>query len=77
MNKYALVTGSSRGIGRATAIQLAQDGFDVIIHYNKSSDEASKVVEEIKKLGKESFSVKADLTKDDETIGINGGSNLG
>lgn len=68
MNKYALVTGSSRGIGRATAIQLAQDGFDVIIHYNKSSDEASKVVEEIKKLGKESFSVKADLTKDDETI---------
>lgn len=66
MKKIALITGSSRGIGRATAKKLAKNGFDIIIHYRKNEDEANKAVEEIKKLGRDSFAVKADLTKDDE-----------
>lgn len=66
MNKIALVTGSGRGIGRATAITLAQDGFDVIVNYQKNQETASEVVTEIKKLGRDSFSVQADLSKDDQ-----------
>lgn len=66
MNKIALVTGSGRGIGRATALTLAQDGFDVIVNYQKNEKTANEVVEEIKKLGRESFAVQADLSKDEE-----------
>src|SRR5580700_3716586 len=46
--KTALVTGSSRGIGRATALALARDGARVIVHYGNSKAEAEKVVEEIR-----------------------------
>lgn len=66
MRKIALVTGSGRGIGRATAITLAHDGFDVIVNYQKNEKTANEVVEEIKKIGRESFSVQADLSKDDQ-----------
>lgn len=66
MNKIALVTGSGRGIGRATALTLAQDGFDVIVNYQKNQETANEVVSEIKKLGRDSFLVQADLSKDDQ-----------
>src|SRR5580704_16820944 len=46
--KTALVTGSSRGIGRATALAMARDGARVIVHYGNSKAEADKVVEEIR-----------------------------
>lgn len=45
--KYALVTGASRGLGRAIAKRLAKDGFSVIINYNRSDDAAREVLEEI------------------------------
>lgn len=45
--KYALVTGASRGLGRAIALRLAKDGFSVIINYNRSDDAAREVLEEI------------------------------
>ena len=45
--KYAMVTGASRGIGRAVALRLAKDGFHVIINYNRSDDAARQVLEEI------------------------------
>lgn len=66
MKKIALVTGSSRGIGRATALTLAKDGYDVIINYKGNREAAEEVVEEIKKTGQDSFAVQADLTKDDK-----------
>ena len=45
--KYELVTGASRGLGRAIALRLAKDGFSVIINYNRSDDAAREVLEEI------------------------------
>ena len=45
--KYALVTGASRGLGRAIALRLASDGFSVLINYNRSDDAARQVLEEI------------------------------
>lgn len=50
----ALVTGASRGIGKAIALALAESGAHVIITYNRSSDEAEKVVKKIRELGRES-----------------------
>ncbi|SMB95099.1 3-oxoacyl-[acyl-carrier-protein] reductase [Deinococcus hopiensis] len=50
-HKVALVTGSSRGLGRAMALSLAQAGFGVAVHYGRNQAEAEKVAEEIRALG--------------------------
>jgi len=60
-NKVALVTGSSRGIGRATAIRLAKEGYDVIINYARSRSKAEEVVQEIEALGRKALAVKANV----------------
>jgi NAD(P)-dependent dehydrogenase (short-subunit alcohol dehydrogenase family) len=48
-NKTALVTGASRGIGRATALALARAGAYVVVHYGRSAQEAESLVAEIRK----------------------------
>ena len=58
--KAALVTGASRGIGRAIALRLARDGADVAITYVSSPDKAQDVVAEIKKLGRKAVAIQAD-----------------
>jgi 3-oxoacyl-[acyl-carrier protein] reductase len=59
--KTALVTGASRGIGRATAIALAKAGAQVVVHYNSAAAEAAEVVEEIREAGGRAEKVAADL----------------
>jgi 3-oxoacyl-[acyl-carrier protein] reductase len=61
--KIALVTGASRGIGRAIAESLAQDGAPVAVHYGKSKAAADEVVAKIKSQGGDAFAVAADLSK--------------
>ena len=51
MNKIALVTGASRGIGRAVAVELAQRGAFVVVNYSKSESAAKEVLDEIGRLG--------------------------
>ena len=59
--KYALVTGAAKGIGRSSALRLAEMGVNVAINYRSSQAEAEALVGEVKALGVESFSVQADV----------------
>jgi len=59
--KVALVTGSSKGIGRGIAIRFAQEGADVVINYNSSADEAQEVLKEVEATGRKGYVVKANL----------------
>ena len=60
--KIAIVTGASRGIGRAVALALAREGADVIVNYSSSVKEAEKVAQEIRELGRRSIVFKADVS---------------
>ncbi|ADG67505.1 short-chain dehydrogenase/reductase SDR [Planctopirus limnophila DSM 3776] len=62
-NKIALVSGASRGIGRATALQLARAGADVVINYVQSRDSADRVAEEIAAMGRRVAIVRADVSE--------------
>ena len=64
--KVALVTGASRGIGKAIAVELARNGVNVAVNYNKDEKGALSVVDEIKKLGADSIAVKADVSSFEE-----------
>ena len=59
--KTALVTGASRGIGRASALALAAAGAQVLVHYGRGADEAKAVVDEIRAAGGRAEAVAADL----------------
>lgn len=67
--KVALITGSSRGLGRAMALKLAQDGFDVAVHYGRNADEAEKVAAEARASG-----VRAEVFGADLTVPANAGT---
>ncbi len=60
--KIALVTGSSRGIGRAIALALAAQGADVALHFNRNEDAARQVAVEVESLGRRGLVLRADLT---------------
>jgi 3-oxoacyl-[acyl-carrier protein] reductase len=60
-NKTALVTGASRGIGRATALALAEAGARVLVHYGRSAQEAESVVAAIRAKGGRADAISADL----------------
>jgi len=60
--KVSLITGSSRGIGRATAIMLAEAGSDIIVNYVANVDAATEVVGVIRDLGRRAIAIKADVS---------------
>ncbi|MGG6292992.1 3-oxoacyl-[acyl-carrier-protein] reductase [Leptolyngbya sp. AN02str] len=65
-DKVAIVTGASRGIGRAIALALAAEGANVVVNYARSSGAADEVVNEIVGMGREAIALKADVSKLDE-----------
>ena len=66
MNKTALITGASRGIGAACALLFAKNGYNVVINYNKSEAKAQELKEKILNLGGSAICIKADVSKPDE-----------
>ncbi len=64
-NRVALVTGGSRGFGRAIALKLAEDGAKLIINYRRSKSEAEEVAEKIKEMGSEAVAIRADVGKEE------------
>jgi NAD(P)-dependent dehydrogenase (short-subunit alcohol dehydrogenase family) len=58
--KIALVTGSSRGLGKSTALNLAKKGVDVIVTYHSNAEEAAKVVAQIEQLGAKAVALQLD-----------------
>lgn len=64
--KVALVTGSSRGIGKAIALELAKAGCKIVINYASSSDAAEQVVADIKAMGTDAVAIKANVAHADQ-----------
>lgn len=66
MNKVALITGATRGIGRQIAITLAKEGYDIALNYRKENDELESVKKEIEENKVECFAVKGDVSNFEE-----------
>ena len=64
--KVALITGSSRGIGRALALTLARDGASVVVNYVRNADLAAETVREIEALGSRAIAVQANMENPEE-----------
>jgi NAD(P)-dependent dehydrogenase (short-subunit alcohol dehydrogenase family) len=64
--KYALITGSSRGIGRAIALKLAEHGVNVAIHYYKNEAAANDTLLQVRQRGADGFIVQADVLQPED-----------
>lgn len=66
MTKTILVTGSSRGIGKAIALQLARSGFNIVVHCHQRKELAEQVVEQIKQIGQQARILQFDISQRDD-----------
>jgi 3-oxoacyl-[acyl-carrier protein] reductase len=60
--KTAIITGASRGIGKAIALRLSQDGFSIVVNYTQQKDQAEKVVQQIMHNGGQAIALQADVS---------------
>lgn len=65
--KTALVTGAARRLGRAIALALAGEGADVVVHYNRSREQAETLCHEVEALGVSAWAIRAELAEADQT----------
>ena len=68
--QIALVTGASRGIGRAVALALAEAGAEVVVNYSSSPDAADAVVNEIKEAGGQAYALQANVAEEEAVNGL-------
>jgi len=71
--KFALVTGGSRGIGRAVCVKLAEQGYNILINYKSNETEANNTLALVKEKGVEGEIIKFDVANKDEVIATLGG----
>ena len=64
--KIALITGGSRGIGRAIALRLAENGMDVVVNYVRHKKDAQKTADAVEAIGKKCLLVKANVAKEND-----------
>ena len=64
--KLALITGGSRGIGRAIAIELSKQDYNIVITYINNEDSAKKVIDEVEKNGAEALAVQGDISIEED-----------
>lgn len=72
MGRVAVITGASRGIGAATALTLAEQGFRVVVNYRSSSAEADEAVGAATAAGGEAVAIRADVTESDQVAAMVG-----
>jgi 3-oxoacyl-[acyl-carrier protein] reductase len=70
MGRVALITGASRGIGAATALVLAEQGFRVVVNYRSSAEQADEVVRAATAAGGEAMAIRADVTEADDVAAM-------
>jgi NAD(P)-dependent dehydrogenase (short-subunit alcohol dehydrogenase family) len=70
MQKIALITGGGRGIGRATAILLAQKGYDVCVNYLANDESAKEVQQQVQSLGRRCELFKADVSDEQQVVAM-------
>ena len=70
MKKTAVITGSSIGIGAAIAQELSNENMNIVINYNKSKEQALKLLSELRQKGTQAIAIKADVSKYDEAVNL-------
>ena len=68
--RVAIVTGAARGIGRGIAVQLATDGFNMVVNYRGDQEPANSLVDELQAHGVEARAIRADITNADDVAGL-------